>query len=271
MQVLTPYQVATIRILSAGIVLLPFALRAIKHIPPNKLFTVLLSGLVGSFFPAYFFCIAETKLNSSLAGILNALTPLFTVFVGIIFFNLNAGARKIIGVLIGFAGLVLLFVSNGKVDFKNASFTFLILLATCMYGFNVNMVGKYLKEIGSFNIVTIAFSLLIIPCLIILYSTGYFKLIGNNTSFIESSVASVILGIFGTAIASILFYILLKRAGALFASMVTYGIPFIAVAWGVYYGEKINIYQLLSLAVILLGVYLANTNKNPLSFFIKKG
>ena len=75
----------------------------------------------------------------------------------------------------------------------------------------------------------------------------------------------------GTAVASVLFYMLLKRGGALFASMVTYGIPFVAVFWGVLYGEEIGTNQLLSLVVILFGVFLANTTKNPLSILIKRG
>lgn len=270
MSALSPYQVATIRILSAGLVLVPFIFKAFQKIPKNKLGLTLLSGLIGSFFPAYLFCIAETKLNSALAGILNALTPLFTIVVGFLFFNMQTNFRKLIGVIIGFAGLVLLFISNGKIDFEHFSYTFLILIATLLYGINVNMVGKFLKDIGSFNIVTVAFSLLIIPCLIILWSTGYFSMNASKI-FLLSTLSSSVLGIMGTAVASVLFYMLLKRAGTLFASMVTYGIPFVAVFWGIVYGEQITINQILSLLVILSGVYLANTNKNPLSFLYKRG
>ena len=121
MQVLTPYQVAALRILSAGVVLIPFTYQAIKQVPKEKLGLVALSGLLGSFFPAFLFCIAETKIDSSLAGILNALTPLFTIVVGILFFQLKAERKKIIGIVIGFIGLILLFTGSGHVDFKNVS------------------------------------------------------------------------------------------------------------------------------------------------------
>src|ERR1700694_4873960 len=92
---LTPYQVASIRILSAGVVLLPFARRALVEIPKNKMIIVILSGLLGSFFPAYLFCIAETRIDSSLAGILNAFTPFFVILVGMVFFQLKAQPKKI--------------------------------------------------------------------------------------------------------------------------------------------------------------------------------
>lgn len=258
MQILSPYQVASLRILSAGIVLLPFALKAIKQIPKNKMVIVILSGLLGSFFPAYLFCIAETKIDSSLAGILNALTPFFVILVGIAFFDLKTNAQKMIGVLIGFIGLCLLVYTDRNISFQNFEYSLLILLATFLYGINVNMVGRHLHGIGSMNIASLAFVFLIIPCLIILYLTGYFTLPFNSQTVIYSSLASFILGAFGTALASIIFYIMVKRAGAIFASMVAYGIPFIAVLWGIWYGEQVTLIQVGCLGIILSGVYLVN-------------
>ena len=270
MRTLSPYQVAALRILSAGVVLLPFVFKAIKQIPKGKVGLVILSGLIGSFFPAFLFCIAETKIDSSLAGILNALTPLFTITVGILFFELNAEPKKILGVTIGFAGLLLLFTANGTVGFKNISYSGMVLIATLFYGINVNMVGRYMQGVGSLNIATLAFVFLIIPCIAVLYVTGYFSLPLSQPEFLLSSAASSILGIMGTAVASILFYMLIKRAGALFSTMVTYGIPFVAVLWGLLLNEKITLLQVLSLTVILAGVYLANTNKNPFTKSVKE-
>ena len=84
---LSPYQVAALRMLFAGLVLLPFAFKALKKIPKEKMGLVLLSGIIGNFIPAFLFCIAETKIDSALAGILNSLTPLFTILVGVFFFQ----------------------------------------------------------------------------------------------------------------------------------------------------------------------------------------
>lgn len=258
MNTLTPYHVASIRIFSAGLVLIPFARKALLQIPKNKMLLVILSGLLGSFFPAYLFCIAETKIDSSLAGILNALTPLFTILVGIGFFQLKAGTQKIIGVFIGFAGLCLLIAPSGNISFEYFSYSLLILLATLFYGINVNMVGRHMQGIGSINIASLAFVFLVIPCLIILYFTGYFDLPLTHKDVLLSTLASFVLGAMGTAVASILFYMLIKRAGTLFASMVTYGIPFIAVLWGVWGGEQVTMAQVGCLGIILVGVYLVN-------------
>lgn len=264
METLSPYQVAAIRMVSAGVVLLPFTLKALKAIERSKLTIVLLSGLLGSFFPAFLFCIAETRIDSSLAGILNALTPLFTLLLGVMFFSMKVSFQRYLGVFIGFIGLSLLFLAKGNITISYISYASLVLLATLFYGLNVNLVSRYLTGVPSLNIAALAFSLLIIPSIIILIYTGFFN--GPATpSFWMATGASTVLGVFGTAFASIIFYMLVKRAGGLFASTVTYGIPFVAVFWGLVGGETITIVQVLCLGVILVGVYLANrvSTKNP--------
>jgi drug/metabolite transporter (DMT)-like permease len=71
-------------------------------------------------------------------------------------------------------------------------------------------------------------------------------------------ISSVALGVICSALATVLFYILVQRAGGLFASLVTYGIPFVALGWGFFDGEKITWLEIICLGIILLGVYLAN-------------
>lgn len=256
---LNPYHVASIRIFSAGLVLSPFAFNALKDIPRNKVLLAILSGLLGSFFPAYLFTIAQTKIDSSIAGILNALTPLFTIIIGVLFFKLKAAGNKWLGIIVGFIGLALLpFAAEKKIVFDELSYSLLILLATIFYGVNVNMVGNYLRTINSLNIAALAFVFLMVPSLLVLYITGYFHLDLSDTKIIKATTASAVLGVMGTAVASTLFYMLLKRAGALFASTVTYGIPFVAILWGLIDGEIITVWQIGCLGIILLGVYLAN-------------
>lgn len=257
MKTLSAYQVASLRIFSAGAILVPVAVKNLRKVDRKDIPYTILSGLLGSFFPAYLFCIAETKLDSGIAGILNALTPLFTVVIGVAFFGLKPSIWKWVGILTGLAGLVLLIVFGSRdISFNNISYAGFILLATIFYGLNVNMVSKRLNHIPSITLAAIAFSTLIIPALAILAFTGYFSM-DFSRDMIYSTTASAVLGIFGTAIASILFYMLMKRAGALFASMVTYGIPFVALAWGYLAGEQITAAQLLCLGLILAGVYVA--------------
>lgn len=256
---LSPYEVASIRILSAGLVLLPFAAKAIKAIPKDKLVYTILSGFLGSFLPAYLFCIAETKIDSSLAGILNALTPLFTIVIGAAFFKLQTLRNKWMGIVIGFIGLMLLpFASNKGIVLKDFYYSLYVLAATILYGINVNMVGAHLKSVKSLNIAALAFVFLMIPSAIILYMAGYFNHNLASKEIMLATAASAILGIMGTAVASVIFYMLLKRAGTLFASTVTYGIPFVAIFWGLLDNESITFLQVGCLGIILLGVYLAN-------------
>lgn len=258
---LNPYQVASLRMISAGVVMLPFAVKALKSVPKNLLQYLVYSGLLGSFFPAFLFCIAETKVGGGIAGSLNSLTPLFVIIVGALFFKLITNTQKIIGVLIGLSGSCILIYANVKGEtIPNYLSIGYIIVATFLYGINVNMIIKKLTGVPSTQIAAVAFSSLIIPALIILFFTGYFNLPLAETKYIMATSASSVLGILGTAIASILFYVLMKRAGGLFASTVTYGIPFVAIGWGLIHNEIITTIHIIGLIVILLGVYLANKN-----------
>ncbi len=255
---LSPYNVAALRLLSSGIVMLPFLINSIKAVHKRIFWYVILTGWLGSFFPAFLFCIAETKIDGALAGSLNSLTPLFVIITGALFYKLKTSTQKTLGVIIGLLGCALLVYANYSRPMGYILYSGFIIVATFLYGLNVNMVYKKLKGIPSMHIATIAFTGLIPPSLIVLFITGYFKLPLTNHSYALSTLASCILGVMGTAIASWLFYILIKKAGGLFASLVTYGVPFIAILWGIYYKEKITYLHLISLFIILLGVYFAS-------------
>jgi drug/metabolite transporter (DMT)-like permease len=256
---LSSYQVASLRIVFSGLVLLPYAIKYWKQIPLNKIGTIFLSGLLGSLLPAFLFCIAEEKIDSALAGTLNSLTPIFVIIIGAIFFSTKTSTNKIIGIVIAIAGSALLLFSKNSLQQNQPIFYIsLILLATICYGINVNMVSKYLENIGSIQIASIALGLNAIPALGILFFTGYFNLPLADSKILSSTFFTAILGVFGTALASIIFYLLMKRAGAIFASMVTYGIPFVAIMWGLIYKEEVGIKQIVALCIILAGVFIAN-------------
>ena len=262
-QGLSSVQIAAVRIFSAGLVFIPFAFFHFNKIPKNKLGLVILSAIVGNLLPAFLFAEAITRLDSSLAGILNSLTPICVVVIGIFFFKDHIKSQKIWGVLTGFIGLVLLtiipmIIDNKSISLENFGYTLLIVAATLLYGLNVNLVGHYLKGLNPVHVATVSLSVMTLPTGYILWQQGFLALNFNSVSVQYSIWASVGLGIAGSAIATALFYILVKKAGMLFASLVTYGIPFIALFWGFLDGEKITWVEWLCLGIILFGVYLAN-------------
>jgi drug/metabolite transporter (DMT)-like permease len=256
-------QIAGLRIFSAGLVLVPFALFHFSKIPRQKLGTVLLSAVFGNLLPAFLFAIALTKLDGSLGGILNSLTPICVVIIGILFFNAKIKSQQIVGVLVGFAGLVLLTITpvllgEKTISMNNQGYMLLILAATLLYGVNVNMVGIYLKGLNPVHVATVSLAFMTLPTAIVLWQQHFLQLDFSNRQVQHAVLSIAGLGVAGSAIATVLFYILVKRAGGLFASLVTYGIPFVALGWGFIDHEKISWLQIICLGIILLGVYMAN-------------
>ena len=218
-----------------------------------------MSGVFGSLLPAFLFCIAEEGIDSALTGTLNSLTPIFVIIIGALFFHSKPSAKKIWGIAIAITGSVLLLFSKGRLEqSQHLYYVSFVVLATIFYGINVNMVHRQLHDIASLPIAAVALTLNAVPALIVLIFTGYFKLPLADTGILISTGNAALLGIFGTAVASIIFYMLVKRAGAVFSSMVTYGIPVVANCWGLWYGEEVGWKQVACLLLILAGVYVAN-------------
>jgi drug/metabolite transporter (DMT)-like permease len=260
---LSAWQIAALRIFSAGVVFLPFAVFHIQKINRKKIPVVILAGVFGNLVPAFLFAAAiSNNLDSSLAGILNSLTPLCVVLIGISFFKDKIKKQKIQGVVVGFAGVVLLTLtrSGGIVQVDNLNYALVILLATILYGVNVNLYSHFMKEQNPVHVATVSLAFMAIPAGIVLWYQGFFSLNFNNTVIREAVIYSSLLGIVASAIATVLFYILVKRAGGLFASLVTYGIPFVALFLGFLDSETIDLTEIGCLGIILSGVYLANRN-----------
>lgn len=253
---LSGWQIGALRIFSAGIVFLPFALFHIGQLPKAKIPLVLLTGVLGNLFPAFLFAIAiEEKIESSLAGILNSLTPLFVIVIGVLFFKARIQSKKIAGVIIGFIGLLILSLTKGTISASDISFTLLILLATVFYGINVNLVGTYLKNLDPVKMSTVSVGFLAIPTSFVLWLNP----VSFSTEEMRTGILAIVaLGLLGTAAATVIFYALIKKAGGLFASLVTYAIPVVAIFWGLLYNENVGIVQFGCLGIILAGVYLAN-------------
>jgi drug/metabolite transporter (DMT)-like permease len=219
---------------------------------------LIVSGLLGNLMPAFLFALAIDKIDSSMEGILNSLTPLFVILIAVVFFKAKPGRNKIIGVLVGLVGLVMLSLSQRSLVGSDFEYTLLILLATLMYGINVNIVSHFLQGLDPLKMASVSLGFMAIPAGIIVWQHHVFSMFQYDESARLSIAASALLGVVGSAIATVLFYQLIKRAGGLFASLVTYGIPVVSILWGVLDGEQVTLLQVGCLGIILSGVYLAN-------------
>lgn len=254
----TPYQVASLRLVAAGLALLPFLPKALKQTPVNKLPVIFLSGLLGNGIPAFLFCWAETEIDSSLAGILNALTPLMALLSGIIIFKSPFRKEQLTGIVLGLAGVILLFTSKGISAGGHWYYALLVILATVSYGVNISLVHHQLKGFSSIQLGSIAMFFCGLITFPILWFSNFFPLFTVPDAPWRSLTAGLVLGVMGTGVAAVLFFLLIKRAGSVLASMVAYALPLVAVGWGFVAKESITWIQVLSMAVILLGVYLVN-------------
>lgn len=259
---LSSYHVASVRILVAGITLLPFAFRYMKEIPANKFIFVFLSGLFGNLIPAYLFCKAELGVSSALAGMLNSLTPIFTLILGVSFFQQKTSRLQQSGIGIAFLGSLFLLLSRGGVaGQQNLTDILLIVVATVFYGINVNMVGRYLQGVNVYGVASVSLLCSGFIALLVLVFTGFFSLEFKDAGFLKSVGYTSLLGFVCTGVATVGYYQLIKNAGVIFAAMVTYCIPVMAIVWGLFYHEAISKAEIGSLFIILLGVYITNAEK----------
>ncbi|MFZ1457904.1 MAG: DMT family transporter [Saprospiraceae bacterium] len=213
-------------------------------------------GLSGSGLPAFLFAYAQTEVSSSLAGLLNSLTPIWTLIIGILLFRLNFSNLKLIGVVTGFVGAgMLILMGNGGISNGIQWQSLLIVAATVCYGSSVNMVQAFFGHTKPVIISSMSFFVLGIPALIWLFTTDFLQVMAHDPQAKWSLGAVTILALFGTVLASMIFYYLVQKTSAVFGSTVTYLMPVVALAWGIFDGETITILHIAGLCLILVGVY----------------
>ena len=251
----TPYEVGALRVLIAGIVLLPLAILNIKKFPRKHLKWLIIAAVTGNFFPMFLFPIAETQISSSIAGIINSMMPIFVIIVGTLFWKFSTSKRQLIGVAISFSGACILALSGGESGELKLIPIVLLLLATLCYAISTTTVKSKLHEIPAKILSAFVFSfVLILPSLITLVFSGFFNnLHANENLFVGLGFVSL-LSIFGTGLAMMLNYRLLSISTPLFASTVTLLMPVVAVIWGILDGEKLTPMQGLGGVVILAGL-----------------
>ncbi len=261
---LTPIQLGSLRVIVTTIIIAPIGYQKIKHIPRQKMKWVALSAFVGSFFPAYLFAFAETEISSSITAVMVSLTPLFTLLISVFVFGEELLKKQVFGVLIGFTGIIVLINNELFASSFNILYIMFIVLAAFCYAINANVLKYKLSNIPALGIVFMSFLFMFIPAFIILcFSDFPFSDFASDPLIIESIIYIVILALFGTAIAKVLYIKLLAISTPVFSVSTTYLMPVVAIFWGLLDGEEFKLTQFTGTAIILLGVYLVTKKKAP--------
>lgn len=263
LQVLDSEEVGALRIVSAFVFLAIFGMNHIRKVRRHEWKYLLVIGLAGSLIPSFLFAIAQTQLDSGVVGILNALTPLFTILVSVFLYGRSQGRQAYLGVFVGFIGSTLLIVAGSGGNINEINFyAFFIVLATVFYGINLNVTKEHLSGQRAFVITSV--SMLLVGPIASVYlfgMTDFVDKLQHTPGAWLSTGYIVILGVMGTAIAMIIFNQIVRLTNPLFTSSVTYIIPVVAVMWGLLDGEQLLVLHYVGMAFIILGVYVANRRK----------
>jgi len=253
-------QLGAIRIIISGLVLFLVGFKTVKKVSKTQWKWLVLSGFIGTFFPAFLFAYAETEIDSAIAAVLNSLVPLNTILLGLAIFKIASTKRQILGVVIGFIGTAILIASGADLNpDQNYLYAGFVIISGIMYACNVNIIKRYLQDVKPIAIAVGNFIPIVIPAFIILLVTGFFRADVLQSPNLKMALIYVsILSIFGTALAKVLFAKLVQISTPVFASSVTYLMTVVSVIWGVLDGEIFSPTQGLATLFILVGVYLAN-------------
>ncbi|RNA61058.1 DMT family transporter [Chryseobacterium nematophagum] len=256
-----PFQVGSLRCLIAGIILLPLAIAKYKSFPKKHLKWLILAAFTGNFIPMFLFPLAETEVSSSIAGIVNSMMPIFVIIVGALIWNFETTKKQIIGTLISFTGVCLLaFGGDGEGGKFKLIPILLLLLATLCYAISTTTVKSKLMEVSSTVLSAFVFSFVIfLPSIIALTCTGFFSEFTFSKDNMIGLMFVSLLSVFGTGLAMMMNYRLLKVSTPLFASTVTLLMPIVAIIWGVLDGENLTILQYSGAGVIIAGLIFLRT------------
>lgn len=251
-------QVAAIRVFFGFVLLIPLIVKYLSKINRTNVKNISMVGYAGIFFPAFLFALAQTNISSALSGMLNSSATLFALIVGILFYKNKPTTNQIVGVIIGFIGaLALITGGDFRAVFGANSYALFVVIATIGYGINVNEVKFKLPNMSGIQITALSF-LMVGPVAggILLFTD--LNAAWQSPYFWQSLAAVLALSAFGSVLSLFVFNNLIRYTNALFASSVTYIIPFFAILWGISDGETVNWVQILGIIIVLLGVYMVN-------------
>ncbi len=262
---LSPIELGSARIVISTIFLLILGFKSLKGLTHNQWKWLIVTGFLGTFFPSFFFAFAQRHIDSSVAAILNSLTPIFTVLVGIALFATRLITPQYLGVLLGFIGSLGLVWGGAQINPNQpVGYVLLIISASMCYAINIYFLKHKLSEVSPMAMTLGNFIGILPPALVLLFFSDFFALKNLQKPEVITSLGYVAtLAFFGTAIAKVMFNRFVKIASAVFVSSVTYTLPIVALFWGMLDGERIGAFQFLATAIILMGVSLAHRPKKP--------
>ncbi len=257
-QIFDPVQMAMWRMVFATAIYLPVAAAFWSKIDWKRWRSLVAVAFCGSAIPNFLFAVAQRHVDSSLAGVLNSLTPIFTLVLGVAFFQMTFTRNKITGVTLGLAGAVMLIFFNSKSAVTgNAFFAGLCALATVCYAINANVVNKWLRNMHPAAIASAAFVLTGWIFVAGLWWSEGWQAAWQHTDGMKGLGYIFYLAALGTVGGSILYFWLLQRTSAIFATSVTYLLPVAAIILGAFDGEMVGATDLAGTAIILAGLYIA--------------
>ena len=257
---LSPLQLGSLRTVLSSLFIFSIGFKSLKTIETHQWKWIVITGLIGTFFPSFLFAYAETEVDSGVVSVLNSLVPLNTVLIGLAVFKIATSRTQVFGVILGFVGASMLIFNNMELHpDQNYLYAGLVVLATVMYASSVNIIKRYLQEVKPLAIATGNFVAIIVPAIFVLTFSNFFtsETFLSNTIYISIGCV-IILSLFGTVMAKIVFNSLFQISSPVFASSVAYLMPLVALLWGLLDGEVFGINQGLASLLILLGVYLVN-------------
>ncbi|MEP5611356.1 MAG: DMT family transporter [Cyclobacteriaceae bacterium] len=260
---LSPYELGSLRIVAATLFLLPSAIKRFKYVDKKSIPFLISVGLLGSLIPSFLFGIAQTELESSITGVINGLTPIFVILVGLLIYKQRQTSKVFFGIFVGFVGTAILISAGKGMTLSGINvYALLVVLATVCYGTNLNFIKFHLGHLHPITVTSV--SLIIVGPAAAVHLFGFTDFLPRFSTVDGIGLSTFyvcLLGIFGTAIALILFNKILLITDALFASSVTYLIPVVAVIWGVLDGESLYPMHYVGMIAVGIGVYIANSNR----------
>lgn len=271
LEAFTPMQVSGLRMSIGGFILLPWVIKYTfftKNIPGHSqgnisfkltrqdYFYLGISGIIGIGIPSYLFSVAGKFIPSGLSGIITALTPIFTIIIGAVLYHEKITKKGALGVLFGLLGVIVIFAPSLLQTTSIPVFpTFLALISTLMYGYNINLLKYRLSHLPPLAKTAFPLFFVAVIYVLILSQTNVQEVFETRPALAWRAFKYVfLLGFFGSAVSMILFNLIIKKTSALAASTNTFIIPLVAVFWGILNEEVFTWNSIAGLLLIIVSL-----------------